>query len=123
MEARGGVLDGWGGHHLLASYNTERRPIGARNADLTTGIFLEKAKFGDDIAAIEEDGDGGADIRQRVGRALVRDFGGMGRTNGLQLDYCYEDSPICLSDGTPPDPDDPEAFVPSARPGARAPHA
>jgi hypothetical protein len=46
----------------------------------------------------------------------------MFRTTGLQLGYRYEDSPICLSDGTPPYPDDPEHFVPSARPGSRAPH-
>lgn len=28
-----------------------------------------------------------------------------------------------MPDGTPPERDDPEAFVPSTRPGARAPHA
>jgi hypothetical protein len=117
------VMDGWGGDHLLASYDAERRPIGARNAGLTTELYLEYRKFGDDVAAIEEDSDVGADVRQRVGAALVRDLVGMGRTNGLQLGYRYEDSPICLSDGTRPDPDDPEVFVPSARPGARAPHA
>jgi hypothetical protein len=46
----------------------------------------------------------------------------MFRTTGLQLGYRYEDSPICLSDGTPPGPDDPEDFIPSTRPGSRAPH-
>ena len=29
------VLDGWGGDRLLSSYDAERRPIGARNVDLT----------------------------------------------------------------------------------------
>ncbi len=41
---------------------------------------------------------------------------------GLQLGYRYESSPICVDDGTPPPPDDPENYVPSARPGGRAPH-
>ena len=61
-------------------------------------------------------------MRQRVGEALVRGVGRMFRTIGLQLGYRYEDSPICVPDGTPPDPDDPEDFLPSARPGSRAPH-
>ena len=34
----------------------------------------------------------------------------------------YENSPICVPDGTPPPPDDPATYVPNARPGARAPH-
>jgi len=41
---------------------------------------------------------------------------------GLQLGYRYEDSPICVVDGTPPLADDPETYHPSARPGGRAPH-
>ena len=57
-----------------------------------------------------------------LGMALVHDVGRMFRTTGLQLGYRYEGSPICLLDGTPPGPDDPENYVPSARPGARAPH-
>ena len=32
------VLDGWGGEHLLSSYESERRPIATRNVGLTTGI-------------------------------------------------------------------------------------
>jgi hypothetical protein len=41
----------------------------------------------------------------------------------MQLGYRYEDSPICVGDGTAVTADDPETFVPSARPGSRAPHA
>ena len=46
----------------------------------------------------------------------------MFRTIGLQLGYRYEGSPIIVPDGTDPVPDDPEKFIASARPGARAPH-
>ena len=46
----------------------------------------------------------------------------MFQTIGLQLGYRYEDSPICVPDGTPATPDRPDDIVPSARPGARAPH-
>jgi len=116
------VLDGWGGDELLSSYDAERRPIGTRNVDLTTEFYLEHEKFGDRFAAIEESSAMGEEVRESVGEALVRGVGRMFRTTGLQLGYRYEDSPICLADGTPPDPDDPEDFVPSARPGSRAPH-
>jgi hypothetical protein len=47
----------------------------------------------------------------------------MFRTIGLQIGYRYEGSPICIPDGTPAPPDHPDRFEPSARPGARAPHA
>ena len=71
---------------------------------------------------IEEDSSAGAQVRARVGESLVRDIGRMWRTPGLQIGYRYEDSPICVPDGTPPYPDDPHDFVASARPGSRAPH-
>ena len=41
----------------------------------------------------------------------------------LKLLYCYEHSPICVPDGTPAPAPLPERFVPSTRPGTRAPHA
>jgi hypothetical protein len=42
---------------------------------------------------------------------------------GLQIGHRYEDSPICVPDGTPPTPDDYRVYIPTARPGSRAPHA
>jgi hypothetical protein len=47
----------------------------------------------------------------------------MVRTDGLQIGYRYEGSPICVPDGTPAPADDAATYVPSSRPGARAPHA
>jgi hypothetical protein len=46
----------------------------------------------------------------------------MWRTPGLQIGYRYEDSPICVLDGTAPYPDAPHDFIASTRPGSRAPH-
>jgi hypothetical protein len=39
------------------------------------------------------------------------------------MGYRYEDSPICVPDGTPPPPTDPVEYVQTSRPGSRAPHA
>jgi 2-polyprenyl-6-methoxyphenol hydroxylase-like FAD-dependent oxidoreductase len=115
------MLQGWGEEGLLASYDAERRPIGVRNVKLTAEFYGEHGKF-DGLAAIEDDTAAGAQVRQRIGESLVSGIGRMFRTAGLQLGYCYEDSPICVPDGTPPCPDDPEDFTPSTRPGSRAPH-
>jgi hypothetical protein len=57
-----------------------------------------------------------------LGALLEAGVGGEFRTLGLQIGYAYENSPICVADGTPPPPDDTTTYVPTARPGARAPH-
>jgi 2-polyprenyl-6-methoxyphenol hydroxylase-like FAD-dependent oxidoreductase len=116
------TLNGWGGYGLLSSYDAERRPIGTRNVDKAAEFHSEEQKHGNGTAAIEEDSIVGAQVRARVGEALVRDVGRMWRTPGLQIGYRYEDSPICVPDGTRPYPDDPEDFIASTRPGSRAPH-
>ncbi|WP_407792367.1 hypothetical protein [Pigmentiphaga litoralis] len=41
---------------------------------------------------------------------------------GLQIGHRYEASPICMPDGSPPTPDDFRTYVPTTRPGSRAPH-
>ena len=117
------AVQGWGGPNLLASYDSERRPIGLRNVGMTAEFYLAHEKFDEGLSAIEDDSEPGRVLRQRLGRELERDVGAMFRTIGLQIGYRYEDSPLCVADGTPAPPDDPENFIASARPGARAPHA
>jgi 2-polyprenyl-6-methoxyphenol hydroxylase-like FAD-dependent oxidoreductase len=116
------VLEGWGGERLLESYDRERRPVGDRNVTMAAGFYLNNEAYGRGHAALDEDSDAGAHARRELGAALERDVGREFRTIGLQLGYRYEDSPICLPDGTSAPPDDPERLVQSARPGSRAPH-
>ncbi len=117
------TLDGWGGPELLAAYDAERRPIGFRNVGMAAEFYLAHGEFAGGIAAIEDNSEDGRQLRQRLGESLARDVGRMFRTTGLQLGYRYDASPICIGDGTAPVPDDPERFLPSVRPGSRAPHA
>lgn len=117
------ALNGWGGDGLLASYEIERRPIGVRNVSMASQFYLGAHKHSDGTMAIEDDSPAGSAIRTRIGEALVHDIGRMFRATGLQLGYRYDDSPICVPDGTPPNPDDPTDYIPSTRPGSRAPHA
>jgi 2-polyprenyl-6-methoxyphenol hydroxylase-like FAD-dependent oxidoreductase len=114
-------IEGWGGAALLASYETERRPIGlyntleaAENYDKSGAIVVP--------AAIEDEGPEGEAARASVAAMLppkIKHFAPI----GVHLGYRYESSPLILPDGTPPLPPDPVRYVPSARPGARAPHA
>jgi 2-polyprenyl-6-methoxyphenol hydroxylase-like FAD-dependent oxidoreductase len=117
------VIQGWGGPRLLASYDRERRPVGARAVASATQFHALQSGWGDGLDALEEASAGGDELRRRIGDILVNQVGREFRTMGLQLGYRYEDSPICIPDGTPQQPDDPESYRPSARPGARAPHA
>jgi 2-polyprenyl-6-methoxyphenol hydroxylase-like FAD-dependent oxidoreductase len=116
------VLQGWGGSRLLASYDAERRPIGQRNVRMATAFHALQSSYGEGLDAMNEDSATGATMRHRVGEALVAKLGVEFRTMGLQIGYRYEDSPICVFDGTHPTADDPEIYRPSARPGMRAPH-
>ena len=115
------VLDGWGGPALLDSYDAERRAIGTRNVAMATEFHHGHAEF-ESVAAIADDTPEGGALRARIGPALVENIGRMFRTEGLQIGYRYNLSPICIDDGTPDVADNPETYTPSARPGARAPH-
>jgi 2-polyprenyl-6-methoxyphenol hydroxylase-like FAD-dependent oxidoreductase len=116
------TIEGWGGPRLLSSYDAERRPVGLRNVALTTGFYLAHDQFAGGLAAIEDDGNDGRRLRGDIGERIARDIGAMFRTIGLQLGYRYEDSPICVPDDTAAPPDEADAYIPTARPGSRAPH-
>jgi 2-polyprenyl-6-methoxyphenol hydroxylase-like FAD-dependent oxidoreductase len=105
------VLQGWGGPALLVSYEAERRPIAVRNVELATRSFRA-------IASIPgwRETDQIPDWPNKPPRWLSV-------PEHFKLLYSYEQSPICVPDGTPaPDPEPPR-FVPTTRPGTRAPHA
>ena len=116
------AIEGWGGRNLLASYDHERRPIGVRNVGTATGFYMTNAGFGVGNAKLEEDSPESANARRQLGAILERDVGREFRTIGSQIGYRYEGSPICVADGTAAPPDEADTYVPSARPGARAPH-
>lgn len=113
------MVRGWGGPNLLASYEAERRPIALRNVALATRAF-------DTIAAIPGIGHAEAALAGRGDAAALAHLRGRINTFSVsdvaKLQYAYEGSPVCIPDGTPPPPES-DRFVPSARPGTRAPHA
>ena len=117
------VLRGWGGAHLLDSYGPEQKPIARRNSEFSTRNFNAWVAAQGDCSLIFDDGPAGAQARRAVGTRLKDTLTSEWQCLGVQLGYRYEDSPICIEDGTPAPPDDVSRYVPTARPGSRSPHA
>ena len=118
------VLQGWAGPRLLDSYTTERKPIAMINVNEAAEMrasFDHQTPFS---PKIEEDSEEGRELREEARAAIMRtrakEF--QHDSAGIELGYRYENSPICIADGTPPPPLDHGHYVPSTWPGSRAPH-
>jgi 2-polyprenyl-6-methoxyphenol hydroxylase-like FAD-dependent oxidoreductase len=116
------TLQGWGGPTLLDSYEIERRPV---HEFVMDEAVANHALLGKDLwqEGLEDDTDAGAALRKTVGKrihaAKIREF----NTLGVLLGYRYDDSPLVVPDGTDVPARDFLNYVPTARPGALAPHA
>jgi FAD binding domain len=115
------VLQGWGGTHLLAAYDAERRPIGHRNVREAAANFrrMTSPRPGPLLLEATHEGD---QFRQKLGAEFTELMRHEWFTLGVHLGYRYENSPICWPDGTTAPPDEPNNYVPCACPGSRAPH-
>jgi hypothetical protein len=110
----------WGGPKLLATYETERRPVGIRNTT-ESGKLAEEAGALEIPPHIEDDTTRGAGDRAAF-REVVERFREEFASLGIQLGARYDGSPIIVRDGAAPPPDDPRIYTPSSVPGGRAPH-
>jgi 2-polyprenyl-6-methoxyphenol hydroxylase-like FAD-dependent oxidoreductase len=116
------TIEGWGGEGLLDSYSIERQPIGTRNVTEASGNLRRMLSVPPQSNLLDDTPQGAA-TREKVGREFSETMRREWFTLGAHLGYRYENSPICWPDGTAAPPDDPRAYVPTARPGHRAPHA
>ena len=116
------VLQGWGGGQLLDSYERERRPVHGMVMD---EAVANHAMLGNQLwqEGMDSDDAAGAALRRKVGSRIqatkMREFA----TLGVTLGYRYDDSPVIVPDGSPPPGHDFINYVPTSRPGSRAPHA
>ena len=116
------ALEGWGGPALLDSYEMERKPVARRIVrEATEG----QAPLADAaaLALINAAGSDGERARSAVGEEILCERTKVFVSDGLVLGYRYESSPVIVSDGTPPPADSVSRYIPTARPGSRAPHA
>jgi hypothetical protein len=109
---------------LLDSYTAERKPIAMINVNEAAEMrasFDNQTPFSPKIT---EDSDEGRALRDKARAAILRtrakEF--QHDSAGIELGYRYENSPICVADGSPAPPLDHGLYVPSTWPGARAPH-
>jgi 2,4-dichlorophenol 6-monooxygenase len=131
------VMSGQAGDGLLATYDSERRPVAARNAEQSLRSFFEHATLDEAIGITADDPDGGwaairelfahsdagAAMRNRLAvaaRGKRREFCAL----NLELGYCYEEGAL-VPDGTAlaPREDEVTDFIACTRPGHRMPHA
>lgn len=119
------MVQGWGGEHLLSTYQSERKPVALRNA----AVAREMGKAWHDLtvtAAIEQDTPAGATERTMAAQSpfvLENHFVRPEDRDwlGVVLGARYDNSPIVIPDGPPP-ADGLERYAPSSAPGGRAPH-
>lgn len=106
---------------LLESYERERRPVAIRN----TGFAR---RFADSVGlyraspALETDTRAGEAARRRAGEYLGTHARSEFNIPGFTLGARYDGSPIIIDDGSPSPPDAPTTYVPTGKPGGRAPH-
>ncbi len=113
------AVQGWAGDRLLASYETERRPVAHRNT--TAARFLTQRVGNLTVPEhIEHASQEGQLAREQFGLRL-QEFRGQFTSLGVELGARYDASPIIWADGEPPE-DDPLHYHPSDVPGGRLPH-
>jgi 2-polyprenyl-6-methoxyphenol hydroxylase-like FAD-dependent oxidoreductase len=114
-------VNGWAGPGLLASYEADRRPIGARNLGFARS-FAESIGTFDVDACVDDDTPEGEAERARLAAHLADHSRREMVIPGIALGVRYADSLLIRDDGTPPVPDDAYDYVATAKPGHRAPH-
>jgi 2-polyprenyl-6-methoxyphenol hydroxylase-like FAD-dependent oxidoreductase len=118
-----GVIHGWGGADLLASYEAERRLVGARAVSASrrasTGRRRWRAAWRPEIVEDTPEGELAridlikvADSEQRWSNDLL----------GIELGYSYRGSPIIIDEPGPGPDTDSFSYRSSSWPGSRVPH-
>ena len=119
-----GTLQGWGGPGLLASYEVERRPTGARNVAASRYASLGRRKWRAQYRPeIRDATPEGAAARAHLAAVADVEQRKTNEMTGAELGYRYSGSPIVASEPGDGPPDDFVDYVPTAWPGARLPHA
>jgi len=116
------VIKGEAGEALLESYEAERRPVALRNTEFAIR-FADSVGLYRPSPAIEDEGEAGDAARARAGAYLARHASNEFHIPGFTFGARYDGSPAIVADNAPVPPDAPSVYVPSAKPGGRAPHA
>ncbi|MCY3792950.1 MAG: FAD-dependent monooxygenase, partial [Gammaproteobacteria bacterium] len=121
------VLNGQAGEGLLDTYETERSSVAATNSEFSVRNVFGFAKIMGPGAMAQGQRLAGGEVTLEALSAEIQEVldaeAGHFDAPGLELGFCYETGAL-MPDGTAlPAVDNPDRdYLPSARPGARAPH-
>ena len=121
-----GVLAGWAGDELLDSYETERRPVARTNADRSLDNSRMVARI--NRAALaggagSEAGGAGSEAGGADAEGAVAASRRYGNFMGMDLGFHYGAGALVADGSDAPEVEDVVVdYVPTARPGHRAPH-
>jgi 2-polyprenyl-6-methoxyphenol hydroxylase-like FAD-dependent oxidoreductase len=107
---------------LLDSYAAERRPLALRNTSYARA-FADSLGCFEPVPEVEDETAAGAAARSAAGAYLEAHGRAEFDIPGITFGGRYDGSPIVVGDGCAPPPDRANAYVPSAVPGGRPPHA
>jgi len=116
------VVHGWGGPALLDSYETECRPEALRRTRFAAECAERLAMF-KPSPELDQDTAEGADARARAACHFASHLPFQYDIPGINFGARYDDSPIIAGDRAAPPASSPNLYVPSGKPGGRAPHA
>ncbi len=118
-------VQGWGGPHLLDTYEAEQQPVAVRNvteASENLRRMLSPRILKPDPAVFDADSPDNEAARREYGQRYTDMMKREWFSVGIHLGYVYEGSAIVVPDGTPRPPNEVARYTPTARPGSRAPH-
>jgi 2-polyprenyl-6-methoxyphenol hydroxylase-like FAD-dependent oxidoreductase len=117
------TLDGWGGPGLLASYEIERRQVGARNV-AASGFAAQGRRVWRKLyrPEVREPGPEGAALRAELARVADVEQHKASEMIGAELGYRYVDSPLIVAEPGEAPEHEFMRYVPTTWPGARLPH-
>ena len=117
------TLQGWGGPKLLASYEFERRQVGARNVAASTFASRGRNKWRSMWRPnIRDNTPEGAQTRAELIRVAEYEQSKGNKMTGAELGYRYEASPLIVDEPGGPEHNFME-YTPTTWPGARLPHS
>jgi 2-polyprenyl-6-methoxyphenol hydroxylase-like FAD-dependent oxidoreductase len=119
------MVRGWGGPNLMASYESERKPVAAinvRTAAENLGRMLETRTRKPPMEIFETGAKADA-ARKEYGDWYTKQMWPEWFTIGIHIGYRYDKSPIVVGDGTSPPPFDMHTYIQTSHAGCRAPHA
>jgi 2-polyprenyl-6-methoxyphenol hydroxylase-like FAD-dependent oxidoreductase len=117
------TLAGWGGPDLLASYEIERRQVGARNV-AASGFAAQGRRNWRKLyrPEIHAQTPAGAALREELARVADVEQHKASEMIGAELGYRYVDSPLIAAEPGEGPEHNFMAYVPTTWPGARLPH-